>query len=48
MIYIGDIYEEKDLEFNDTLILKKVLFFLMTMAQGEGVDKYKNVRQTYL
>ena len=34
------IYSEEELEMNDDLIIKKLLFLLITISTGQGVEGY--------
>lgn len=40
-----EIYEEEEIEFNENLIIKKVIFLLITVSMQTGVEGYSQCRQ---
>ena len=38
---LKDIYAEEELEANERLVLKKIIFLLVTIAMQNGVEDYK-------
>lgn len=43
--HYNEIYEEDDYEFNENLIIKKVIFLLVALATEEGIEDYKKMRK---
>lgn len=41
---LGDLYEEEEFEQNNLLLIKKIVFLLMTMAMEKGMEGYKQVK----
>jgi hypothetical protein len=40
-----DIYDEEELEFNDILLVKKIIFLLITLSKKEGLEYYKEAKE---
>lgn len=42
--YLSSIYEEQEYELNETLLVKKVIFLLVALAIGDGVQDFAAIK----
>ena len=42
--YLSSLYEEEDFEMNERLLIKKLIFLLIALSLGDGVEDYKSIK----
>jgi hypothetical protein len=43
-MFMATTYEETEYESNDALLVKKIIFLLLALALGDGVNDYSDIK----